>query len=102
MKTMPAQRRDHPLGLAPGSVEDYRELARKRLPRQLFDYVDGGSFGEYTLAANREDLMRIQLRQRVLRDVSEHKLSTTVMGQELSLPLILAPVGFGGMLARRA
>ena len=96
------QRRDRSLGLAPGSVEDYRELARKRLPRQLFDYVDGGAFGEYTLAANREDLARIQLRQRVLRDVSKHSLSTTVMGQELSLPLILAPVGFGGMLARRA
>jgi L-lactate dehydrogenase (cytochrome) len=102
MKNMSTQRRDHSLGLAPGSVEDYRELARKRLPRQLFDYVDGGAFGEYTLAANREDLARIQLRQRVLRDVSQHSLSTTVMGQELSLPLILAPVGFGGMLARRA
>jgi len=93
---------DRSLGIAPGSVGDYRELARRRLPRQLFDYVDGGSFGETTLVANREDLGRIQLRQRVLRDVSQHTLSTTVLGQELSLPLILAPVGFGGMLARRA
>ena len=99
---MTAKRRDHSLGLAPGSVQDYRELARRRLPRQIFDYVDGGSFGETTLVANREDLGRIQLRQRVLRDVSQHTLSTTVLGQELSLPLILAPVGFGGMLARRA
>jgi L-lactate dehydrogenase (cytochrome) len=95
-------RRDHALGLAPGSAQDYRELARRRLPRQIFDYVDGGSFGEHTLAANRDDLRQIQLRQRVLRDVSQHKLSTTVLGQELSMPLILAPVGFGGMLAQRA
>jgi L-lactate dehydrogenase (cytochrome) len=101
MMGMPS-RRDHSLGLAPGSAQDYRELARRRLPRQIFDYVDGGSFGEYTLAANRDDLRSIQLRQRVLRDVSQHKLSTTVLGQELSMPLILAPVGFGGMLARRA
>jgi L-lactate dehydrogenase (cytochrome) len=101
MMTMP-KRRDHALGLAPGSVQDYRELARRRLPRQIFDYVDGGSFGEHTLAANHDDLRQIQLRQRVLRDVSQHKLATTVLGQELSMPLILAPVGFGGMLARRA
>jgi len=65
MKGMPARHRDHSLGLVPASVEDYRELARRRLPRQIFDYIDGGSFGEYTLAANRDDLRRIQLRQRV-------------------------------------
>ena len=81
---MNVPRRDHTLALAPASVDDYRELARKKLPRQLFDYIDGGSFGEHTLAANRDDLRSIQLRQRVLRDVSQHTLSTTVMGQELS------------------
>jgi L-lactate dehydrogenase (cytochrome) len=83
-------------------VGDYRELARRRLPRQLFDYVDGGAFGEYTLAANRDDLRAIRLRQRVLRDVSTRTISTTVLGQDLAMPLVLAPVGFGGMLARRA
>jgi L-lactate dehydrogenase (cytochrome) len=97
-----AARRDRPLGLAPASVGDYRELARRRLPRQLFDYVDGGAFGEFTLAANRDDLRRIQLRQRVLRDVSSRSLATTVLGEDLAMPLILAPVGFGGMMARRA
>ena len=101
MKGVPTNR-DHSLGLAPASVDDYRELARRRLPRQLFDYIDGGSFGEYTLAANRDDLRRIQLRQRVLRDVSQHTLSTTVLGHELALPVILAPVGFAGMFAQRA
>ena len=97
--------RDHQsrsLNLAPASYEDYRELARRRLPRQLFDYIDGGSFNEVTLAANRDDLRGLHLRQRVLRDVSERSLSTTVMGEHLSLPLILAPVGFGGMFAKRA
>src|ERR1019366_3754037 len=94
--------RHHSLNLAPASYDDYRELARKRLPRQLFDYIDGGSFNEVTLAANRDDLRGLHLRQRVLRDVSERSLSTTVMGEKLSLPLILAPVGFGGMFAKRA
>jgi len=99
---VPPNRRDHSLNLAPASIEDYRERARRKLPRQIFDYVDGGAFGESTLAANRDDLHRIQFRQRVLRDVSTRSLSTTVLGEEIALPVILAPIGFGGMLARRA
>ena len=94
-------RADRPLHLAPASVDDFRELARRRLPRQLFDYVDGGSFAETTLAANVADLSRVTLRQRVLRDVAQRRVSTTVLGEELSLPLVLAPVGFAGMFARR-
>jgi len=92
---------DRPLGLAPASVRDYRELARRRLPRQLFDYIDGGAYEESTMAANVEDLARIRLRQRVLRDVSERTLATTVLGQSLALPVVLAPVGMAGMFARR-
>jgi len=94
--------RDHSLNLAPASIDDYRELARRKLPRQIFDYVDGGAFGEATLEANRDDLRHIQFRQRVLRDVSERRLATTVLGEDIAMPIILAPVGFGGMLARRA
>ena len=86
----------------PASVSDFRALAERRLPKVLFDYVDGGAFDEQTLAANVADLKRIGLRQRVLRDVSRIDTSTTVLGEKLSLPLILAPVGFGGMMARRA
>jgi len=59
------------LRLAPATVSDYRRLAESRLPRQLFDYIDGGAVDERTLAANREDLARLRLRQRVLRDVSQ-------------------------------
>jgi L-lactate dehydrogenase (cytochrome) len=99
---VPENKRDHSLNLAPASIDDYREFARRRLPRQIFDYIDGGAFGEATLAANRDDLHRIQFRQRVLRDVSTRKLSTTVLGEEIALPVILAPVGFGGMFAKRA
>ncbi len=93
---------DRSLGLAPGSVRDYRELARRRLPRQLFDYIDGGAYEESTMAANVADLAAIELRQRVLRDVSGLSLARTVLGQELSMPVVLGPVGLGGMFARRA
>ncbi len=99
---MPANPRDHPLGLAPASLGDYRELARRRLPRQIFDYIDGGSFAETTLEANRHDLRAIHFRQRVLRDVTQRTLSTTVLGEEIALPVVLAPIGFGGMFAQRA
>lgn len=88
--------------LVPASVSDYRELARRRLPRQQFDYVDGGAFDEMTLRANRDDLQRLYLRQRILRDVSAIDTSTTILGRKLSMPVLLAPVGFAGMLARRA
>jgi L-lactate dehydrogenase (cytochrome) len=83
------------------SALDYREMARRRLPRFLFDYMDGGSYDEQTLAANREDLKRIALRQRVLRDVSGIDLSATLFGQKMNMPVALAPVGLAGMLARR-
>jgi L-lactate dehydrogenase (cytochrome) len=88
--------------LAPASISDYRELARRRLPRVMFDYVDGGAFEESTLRANRSDLQQISLKQKVLRDVSALDTSVSLFGQSCSLPLILAPVGFAGMMARRA
>ena len=94
--------RDQPLGLAAGSVRDYRELARRRLPRQLFDYIDGGAYEEVTLRANSDDLATIGLRQRILRDVSDQTLATSVLGHDLSIPVVLAPVGLGGMFATRA
>ncbi|MHB1517468.1 MAG: L-lactate dehydrogenase [Acidimicrobiales bacterium] len=88
--------------MASASLRDYRELARRRLPRQLFDYIDGGAYEEATMDANEADLRGILLRQRVLRDVSERKLETTVLGEKLSFPVVLAPVGLAGMFARRA
>jgi L-lactate dehydrogenase (cytochrome) len=88
--------------LAPATALDYRELARRRLPRQLFDYVDGGAYEETTMRANAADLERVLLRQVVMRDVSTRDPSVEVLGQRLALPVILGPVGLGGMFARRA
>jgi L-lactate dehydrogenase (cytochrome) len=94
--------RPESLDLIPASVDDYRELARRRLPRQVFDYLDGGAFAESTLAANAADLARVRFRQRVLVDVTERRTAVTALGTELSMPVVLAPIGFGGMMARRA
>jgi L-lactate dehydrogenase (cytochrome) len=83
------------------SALDYRAAARRRLPRFLFDYIDGGSYGEVTLRRNVADLETVALRQRVLRDVSSIDLSTSLFGQTLRLPIVLGPIGLGGMMARR-
>lgn len=83
-------------------MRDYRELARRRLPRQLFDYIDGGAYEEVTARANETDLAKVLLRQRVMRDVSVREQATEVLGQKLSMPVILGPVGLAGMFATRA
>ena len=93
---------DRPLRLAPATAMDYRELARRRLPRQIFDYVDGGAYDEATMRANVADLGEVLLRQVVMRDVSVREQAVEVLGQELAFPLVLAPVGLGGMMAPRA
>lgn len=83
------------------SVHDYRALAQRRLPRFLFDYIDGGSYGEVTLRQNVEELQNVMLRQRVLVDVSAVDPSTRLFGRQHSLPLALAPIGLAGLNARR-
>ena len=93
---------DRPLRLAPATATDYRELARRRIPRQLFDYIDGGAYDEATMRVNVADLRKVLLRQVVMRDVTVRDPAVEVLGQQLALPVILAPVGLGGMLAPRA
>jgi L-lactate dehydrogenase (cytochrome) len=83
------------------SISDYRELARRRLPHFLFEYIDGGSYAESTLRRNVADLETIALRQRVLRDVSTLDLSVELFGVRQALPVVLAPVGLAGLSARR-
>lgn len=83
------------------SVHDYRRLARKRVPHFLFEYLDGGSYAEITMARNRADLESLALRQRVLRDVSDIDTTVTLFGREYRMPVALAPVGLAGMYARR-
>jgi len=83
------------------SCDDFRRAAQRRLPRFLFDYLDGGANRETTLGRNIRDLQDVALEQRVLRDVSRIDLSTTLFGTSQALPLVLGPVGISGMCARR-
>ena len=80
---------------------DYREAARRRLPPFLFHYIDGGAYAEHTLRHNVSDLSEVALRQRVLRDVADIDLGTTLFGRSVGMPVVLAPVGLTGMYARR-
>ena len=79
-------------------IEDLRQLARRRVPRRCSSTMPTrGSYAEETLRANRADLERIKLRQRVLVDVSRRDLATTIIGETVPLPLALAPIGLCGM-----
>ncbi len=78
-------------------IEDLRQQARRKVPRAFFDYAEAGSYSQETLRANRDDLERIKLRQRVLVDVSQRDLTTTIVGEKARLPLALAPIGLCGM-----
>ncbi|MDH2327184.1 FMN-dependent L-lactate dehydrogenase LldD [Cereibacter sp. SYSU M97828] len=80
---------------------DYREAARRRVPPFLFHYADGGAYAERTLARNESDLLDIALRQRVLRDVDKLDTSVEIFGEAMSMPVGIAPIGLGGMYARR-
>ncbi|WP_413728613.1 FMN-dependent L-lactate dehydrogenase LldD [Sodalis sp. RH19] len=83
------------------AATDYRAAAQRKLPPFLFHYLDGGAYAEYTLRRNVEDLAQVALRQRVLRNMSQLSLETTLFGQRLAMPVALAPVGLCGMYARR-
>lgn len=76
------------------SIEDLRRIARRRLPRGVFDYIDGAAEDERTMANNAHDFARIEFRPRVLRDVSDIDTGTTVLGRRIPLPLLLSPTGF--------
>ena len=76
------------------SVEDLRQMARRRLPGGVFDYIDGGAEDELTLRRNSEAFARVDFRPGVLRNVAEVDASTTLLGKPLDFPLVLAPTGF--------
>jgi L-lactate dehydrogenase (cytochrome) len=82
-------------------VEDYRRLARRRLPRLLSDYIEGGALTESALQRNVADFAQAHLRQRVLTGVESVQLGVQVLGTPLAMPLLLGPVGLSGMYARR-
>ena len=85
----------------PVSVEDYRRLARRRLPRVLAEYIEGGSLTESALGRNVSDFADVHLRQRVLTGVEQVSLATDILGTSLSMPVVLAPIGMTGMFSRR-
>jgi len=78
-------------------IEDLRQAYYGKVPRAFVDYCEAGSYAEETLRANRADLERIKLRQRILHDVADRSTKTTILGEPAALPLILAPVGLTGM-----
>jgi L-lactate dehydrogenase (cytochrome) len=80
---------------------DYRKAAERRLPRFLFDYIDGGAVTERTMKQNVEELASINLRQRVLTGAGTPSLETEIMGQKWAMPIALGPVGATGTYARR-
>jgi L-lactate dehydrogenase (cytochrome) len=82
------------------NIADLRLRAQRRLPRAIFDFVDGGAQDEATLRANRDEFHRIALAPRVLRDVSQRDQSTTLLGETLASPLIIAPTGMAGLVRR--
>lgn len=79
------------------TIEDLRILAKRRVPRMFYDYADSGSWTEGTYRANSTDFERIKLRQRVATDISDRSLASTMIGQEVSMPVALAPTGLTGM-----
>ena len=83
------------------TAAEFREAARRRLPRFLFDYIDGAAYDELTCRRNVADLGAVRLRQRVLRDVSLVDTSTDLLGESWAMPVALGPVGLSGMYARR-
>jgi L-lactate dehydrogenase (cytochrome) len=79
------------------SIEDLRQLARRRVPRAIFDYADRGSYDEITFNRNLADLAALELRQRVMIDVSSQQLSTTILGEEWAIPCGIGPTGLTGL-----
>lgn len=78
-------------------IEDLRRLARKRVPRMFYDYADSGSWSEGTYRANQDDFAAIKLRQRVARNIENRSLRTRMLGQEMAMPVAIAPTGLAGM-----
>lgn len=78
-------------------IADLRELARRRIPRAIFEYADRGSYDEVTFKRNRRDLEALEFRQRVMVDVSKQSLSTTILGEEWTIPVGIGPTGLTGL-----
>ncbi|RYE71506.1 MAG: L-lactate dehydrogenase, partial [Hyphomicrobiales bacterium] len=79
------------------TIEDLRLLAKRRVPRMFYDYADSGAWTESTYRANEADFAGIKLRQRVAVDMTNRTLASTMIGEQVSMPVALAPTGIAGM-----
>lgn len=79
-------------------IEELRCLARKRVPKMFYDYVDAGSWTEYSYRVNQADLQRIEFRQRVAMDISQRSTASSMVGQAVAMPMAIAPTGLTGMV----
>lgn len=80
------------------NVEDLRQLAKRKVPKAIFEYIDHGSYDQLSLKANRDDLNAIRFRQRVLIDADNRSLATTMLGEKVSMPIAIAPTGLTGLM----
>ena len=79
------------------SIEDLRVLAKKRVPRMFYDYADSGSWTESTYRANQADFAKIKLRQRVAQDIEHRSVRSQMIGEDVAMPVAIAPTGLTGM-----
>jgi L-lactate dehydrogenase (cytochrome) len=80
------------------SIEDLRKRAHARVPKPFMDYMEAGSFAQLTLRENRRDLDSIRFRERVMFDVSNRQLETTMLGEKVSIPVAIGPTGMCGAI----
>jgi L-lactate dehydrogenase (cytochrome) len=78
-------------------IEDLRRVAQKRVPRMFYDYADSGSWSESTYRANEEDFKPIRFRQRVAVNMHPRSVATKMAGEDVAMPVALAPTGLTGM-----
>src|ERR1700755_1084964 len=79
------------------TIDDLKQRARRRVPKQFFDYADSGSWTESTYRENESDYQRIKFRQRIAVNMENRTLATTMLGQPVSMPLAIAPAAIGGL-----
>src|SRR5882672_20796 len=80
------------------NIEDLRQLARRKLPKAIYEYVEHGSYDQISLRANRDELQAIRFRQRVLIDADNRQLASTMLGEKVAMPVAIAPTGLTGLL----
>ncbi|MFV2002214.1 MAG: alpha-hydroxy-acid oxidizing protein, partial [Paracoccaceae bacterium] len=79
------------------NIDDLRRIYKRRVPKMFYDYCESGSWSEQTFRDNTSDFQKIRLRQRVAVNLSERSTATKMIGQDVAMPVALAPVGVAGM-----